>query len=129
MDVVRAASCLTARGMLSQHRGVWAAHCYFVETNDRVADGHGTTYGFDDTPHMAVWLPERRIFFVNPGVVVFTVEETRDIDLMVKKLFFEQGIYFAPEHNTTRVRLLTLDPTSTYMKQTNYLFKDHITFT
>ena len=71
---------------------------------------------------MVVWLPERRIFFINPGVVVFSAAETRDIDLMVKQLFFEYGIYFAPEHNTTRVRLLTLDIGSSYMKQTNYLF-------
>ena len=114
----------TAREMLTQTRGTWAAHVYYVEPKDREPNGFRTAYGFDDTPHMVVWQPERRIFFVNPGLVIFTEDESHNVDEMLNILFFEHGIYFAPEHNTTRVRVLTLNPHSSSMQQTNYLFKD-----
>lgn len=120
-------TALTATAMLSQKWGVYGAHVYYVDPKDRIEGGFGTTYGFDDTPHMIVWKPERRIFFVNPGLVVFTASEVMDIAGMVKTLFFQHGIYFAPEHNTSRVRLLTLEPASKNAKLTNYSFKAHFT--
>ena len=84
-------------------------HVFFVHEEDREVGERSHMHNTkNDTPHCIVYYADRRILFLNPGVLVLDDDDVRDPHAFAAKLFAEHGMQLAPMHNTTRVRKLML---------------------
>jgi hypothetical protein len=103
---------VNAEEMFLADTGIYIAHVRFIDEQDREDLREGFSHK-NHTDHYVTWNADRRILYLNPGIVV--VEPEKDdlsshagVAAWMDMVLEEHGMQFAPRHNRSRIRSLQL---------------------